>query len=70
MFGNTVIKSLKLSRDKVTLAKQLAVNLHSGENTPSKAIDDKVVPQRDRMVKSRSQIKGAEVLRNPSYFKV
>lgn len=69
MFGNRVIKSLKLSRDKLALAKQLAVNLHSGENTPSKAIDDKVVPQRDRMVKSRSQIKGAEVLRNPSYFK-
>ena len=39
--------------------------LQSKKNVKNKAIDDK-----DRLSKPRSQIKGIELLRNPSLFKV
>lgn len=43
--------------------------MHTTDPENTKEINDKIVPHRERLSKPRSQIKGVEVLRNPSYFK-
>ena len=43
--------------------------MHTTDPENTKEINDKIVPHKERLSKPRSQIKGVEVLRNPSYFK-
>lgn len=59
--------------DRLTRASQAVQSLeamHTTEHPENvKLINDKIVSQKERFDKPRSQIKGVEVLRNPSYFK-
>lgn len=43
--------------------------MHTSDPENAKPINDKIVSQKEKNSKPRSQIKGVEVLRNPSYFK-
>lgn len=43
--------------------------MHTGDPANSKPVNTKMISQKERLSKPRSQIKGVEILRNPSYFK-
>ncbi len=70
MFG-LQSRLLNSSRLTQTIRGAQAIHIIPGQSTTgAKCINDKVVSQKERQSKPRSQIKGTEVLRNPSYFKV
>ncbi len=69
MFG-LQCRLLKSASRSQTLRAAQAMHVIPGQARPEKHINDKVVSQKERQSKPRSQIKGVEVLRNPSYFKV
>ena len=73
MFGIRLISKKLETLPKAmsrTVQVQPAVVFHNTDPTiEHKKINDKIVSQRERLNKPRSQIKGVEVLRNPSYYK-
>lgn len=66
---NQLLKNVAASKEQLPKTSMLVQSIHMTDPENTKEINDKIVPHKERLSKPRSQIKGVEVLRNPSYFK-
>lgn len=69
MFGIRCNLLKQLNAARLVNKQQPAALMHISDPENTKEINDKIVTQKEKFSKPKSQIKGVEVLRNPSYFK-